>query len=276
LLRALGDQNYPRDRFECLVIDNLSEKPIRLAEDYGLQVRVLQELRPGAYAARNRGIGEARGDVLAFTDADCTPRRDWLSSGVEQIQAARRPLIVAGSVEVFFRDAAAVSICAWHSLVNDLNQARFVARFHFAATANMLTTREVFARVGPFNAQLFSGGDIEWGQRAWALGIEQVYSADTVVRHPARADWRSLIAKTRRIAGGHYRLHREQGRRQLTARTLAMTLRIAGGSLRRSWHDPRLPRRGCRLRVMALDLTLRLIQLAEVVRLGMGGHPRRR
>lgn len=274
LLRALREQDYPHDRFECLVIDNLCKDPIRIPKDCNFAVRVLRESQPGAYAARNRGLQQARGKILAFTDADCIPHRDWLSSAVRRIQVAEQPVMVAGGVEIFCQHGVRGSAFQWHSVVNDLNQARFVTQYHFAATANMITTRNVFERVGPFNPDLFSGGDFEWGQRAWSMGIGQVFAEEAVVRHPARASFRSLVAKTRRIAGGHYQYHDGKGDHFLA--TVATTLRIACASACRSWQDPRLPTLSCRLRVVAIDLALRLIQMAEIVRLRLGGQPTRR
>jgi cellulose synthase/poly-beta-1,6-N-acetylglucosamine synthase-like glycosyltransferase len=274
LLRALGEQDYPQNRFECLVVDNLCHEPIRVPETFDFAVRVFCEPLPGAYAARNRGLQQARGDLLAFTDADCIPRHDWLSSAVRRLQTADQPVVVAGGIDVFCQSEMGGTAFEWHSVVNDLNQARFVTQYHFAATANMITNRKVFDQVGQFNPTLLSGGDLEWGQRAWSIGIDQVYAEEAVVRHPARSSFPSLVSKTRRIAGGHYQFHNGKGDRFLS--TVATTLRIACGSLCRSWQDPRLPTLGCRLRVMAIDLALRLIQMGEIVRLRLGGQPTRR
>jgi glycosyltransferase involved in cell wall biosynthesis len=274
LLSALDEQDYQPDRFECLVVDNGSRVPVGVSPRRKYKIRVLPEPQAGSYAARNCGLRQARGDILAFTDADCMPRPDWLSAAVRHMQAARRPCILGGRLDVVREPQARDSALGWHSVVNDLDQERFVRHYHFAATANMFTTREVFERVGNFNPALLSGGDLEWGRRAWACGIEQVFCADVVVRHPARADWKSLVAKTRRIAGGHYGLNR-QARRPLPA-TIHTTLQIAVASLRRSWRDPRLPTLGCRLQVLTIDAVLRLIQLGEVLRLGLGGRPCRR
>src|SRR5262245_7939509 len=274
LLSALDEQDYDPDRFECVIVDNGSDEPVMVCDHRNYEFRVLREPKAGSYAARNCGLREARGDILIFTDADCMPRSDWLSSAIRHFVSARGPSILAGILDVLHKTETSESALGWHSVVNDLDQARFVNRYHFAATANMATTQEVFENVGQFNPALLSGGDFEWGQRAWTRGIRLKFCEDVVVRHPARADWKSLVAKTRRIAGGHYGLN-QQHRQPLRA-TIHATLEIAAVSLRRSWFDPRLPTLFCRLRVLTVEVVLRVIQLCEVLRLGLGGQPCRR
>jgi GT2 family glycosyltransferase len=273
LLRALAEQTYPAQRFECVLIDNGGATPVCVDEQYAFDVRVFREARPGSYAARNRGIHEARGEVLAFTDADCLPQTDWLARAVARLQSANGSALVAGQVEVICDHEQSAGALAWYSVLNDLNQARFVSQFHFAATANMIISREAAQRVGEFDAALFSGGDFEWGRRAWARGIEQIYSQEVVVRHPARTTWGALVARARRITGGHYQLNRKTLWPLST--TVVLIVRIASASMLRACCDPRLPTLGCRLKVMAIDLVLRLVQFAEAVRLRFGGRPSR-
>ena len=273
LLGALAEQDYPHDRFECVVIDNGSQEPIRVHDDFPFAVRVLREDRPGSYAARNRGIRAARGDVLAFTDADCIPRPDWLSRAAARLQTAARPAIVGGKVEVFSARLASASVFEQHSLVNDLDQARYVSVYHFAATANLITTRAVFDQVGEFAPTLFSGGDFEWGRRAWAVGVEQVFEEEALVRHPTRTTWRALAARNRRLIGGQYTLRLQAGQGMLAI--MALLGRMTWAGVKRSWHDPRLPTTASRLQVMAVDGALRFCQLCEVVRLWFGGQPLR-
>jgi GT2 family glycosyltransferase len=255
------------------VVDNGTRPPVRVSRHFPFEVRVVREPAPGSYAARNRGLEVAQGDVLAFTDVDCLPRADWLSAAVQRVRSAGRPVMVAGGLNVTCSEARTASIYEWHSVVNDLDQARYFATYHFAATANMITTRAVFDQVGDFDPALYSGGDFEWGRRVWSSGILQVYAPEVVVRHPARADWRSLAAKGRRTIGGHYTLKRRAGF-PVTA-MVGMVFRMGWASIRRTALDPRLPSLACRLKVMGLDAWLRVIQLGEVARLRWGGQPRR-
>src|SRR5262245_13302207 len=103
-LDALCALDYPERVHEVIVVDNRSTDrtrqivagyPVRLVEERAVQ---------SSYAARNRGVVAATGDVLAFTDADCVPDRAWLRALVWPLSA---PNVggVAGAIEPFARDS---------------------------------------------------------------------------------------------------------------------------------------------------------------------------
>ena len=82
-LGALAAQDYPRDRFEVLVIDDGSAtSPEASVETFRhqLNVRLLKQPHAGPAAARNYGAAHAKGAFLAFTDDDCAPAPGWLQS----------------------------------------------------------------------------------------------------------------------------------------------------------------------------------------------------
>lgn len=78
-LEALARQARKPD--EVLVVDNGPTEATRIAVsrfETLLPIRYLIETKRGAGAARNLGIRNATGDILAFTDDDCEPDSHWL------------------------------------------------------------------------------------------------------------------------------------------------------------------------------------------------------
>ena len=81
-LAALAALDYPRDRYEVVVVNDGGGGPTvdviaRFAED--LELRATEPARTGPSAARNAGAAAARGRFVAFTDDDCVPGTGWLA-----------------------------------------------------------------------------------------------------------------------------------------------------------------------------------------------------
>ena len=81
-LTAISQLNYPRDRFEVIVVDDGSKVPldsvISPLQDK-IQLTLIRQENAGPATARNHGAQLAQGEFLAFTDDDCQPTADWLS-----------------------------------------------------------------------------------------------------------------------------------------------------------------------------------------------------
>ncbi len=202
-LDALAAQTLPPGAAEVVVVDDASgTSPEDLVRRYpGVRLVRLPE-RGGSYAARNAGVAVTGAPVLAFTDADCVPDRQWLDRGLAALAGCD---VVAGAVEVFSRAPRRGAVELFDA-VTAFPQEHFVRRWGFGATANLLTRRATWAAVGPFDARLRSGGDADWGQRASAQGFRVAYDPQVRVRHPARASLAELVEKCNRTARGVERL----------------------------------------------------------------------
>ena len=99
-LDSLRQQSYPN--WECVVVDDASTdaswEVIRENTDGDDRFRTFRfESNSGSGAARNRGIHEAEGQLLAFLDADDLLLRESLTDRVEALQRHRDDPSVAGS-----------------------------------------------------------------------------------------------------------------------------------------------------------------------------------
>jgi len=207
-LRCLAAQDYPADLIEVTVIDNASRTDLRSALPPGdARFRLIREEQRGSYAARNAGLRAGYGDVVAFTDADCRPRPNWLRTAVAALAVPEAPDAVGGSIRLFFRDGAEPRTGPeLYESAHEFDQKAFIEWGRFAATANLVVRRSTIELVGPFNAELQSGGDDDWGHRLHDAGGRLRYCEEAIVDHPARASWRELTQKTVRVARGNAQL----------------------------------------------------------------------
>ncbi|MEG3167870.1 glycosyltransferase [Sphingomonas sp. LB3N6] len=195
---------------EIIVVDNASTDDMASLQSRYPMVRWLYEATPGSYAARNTGIAVARGRILAFTDSDCLPSAGWLEHGIAPLLGNDPPSFVGGAIDLVTTEASgkasggslSLSAAELFDLASGFPQHRFVEQVHFAMTANMLTTADTMRKVGPFATSMKSGGDREWGNRAWAMVGPGRYVAAARIGHPTRSSPAEVLKRVRRVAGG--------------------------------------------------------------------------
>jgi cellulose synthase/poly-beta-1,6-N-acetylglucosamine synthase-like glycosyltransferase len=201
-LFSLQKQTYPDNRFEIIVVNNGSEEScFALAADFK-PIRIVNETHRGSYRARNTAISHAKGVVLAFTDADCIPSLKWLEEGVTCLLSNEGLGIVGGKIVYFFKSANNPNAYECYDSNRFLDQKRCIEKSHFSVTANMFTFKRIFVEAGLFNANMQSGGDVEWGNRVHAHGFGLVFCSAAVVFHPARNKFKQVYKKTIRVAQG--------------------------------------------------------------------------
>lgn len=204
-LEAIARQTAPRDRFEVIVVDNGSNDGTAEAVRQFDFVKLLSEPTPGSYRARNRGLAEARGEYVLFTDSDCVPDPDWVAQAIAATERMPEAALYGGEITLF-REEGAGRLAASYEELHSFNQRLNIASGH-CVTANWLCRRDDLRQVGGFKDRLLSGGDAECSRRMVAAGYKLVHVPDMVVRHPSRASVKDLIKKRRRVVGGRWEMH---------------------------------------------------------------------
>lgn len=205
-LEGIARQSWPMSGIEVIVVDNGSEQPVSLSAEYPFPVQVIRCEIPGSYAARNAGAAVAKGEVFAFTDADCVPCQHWLERGVASLIEGKGKWVVGG--EVLFIPTESPTGVALYQMTVGFGQESNIRDKGFSATANLFCTKAQFELVGPFDERLFSGGDLEWAWRANALHISMDYQPDAIVYTEPRRTLRGAILQTRRVVAGRAGLRR--------------------------------------------------------------------
>ncbi|MEQ9355987.1 glycosyltransferase [Coleofasciculus chthonoplastes] len=277
-LEALENQTYPKTGYEVIVVDNASDEAADIkgvVAQFG-QAIAAYESTPGSYAARNKGISLAKGEVIAFTDADCIPESDWIEKGVEHLLDVPNCGLVAGKIEIFFKDSTRLTTVELYESLMALPQQEFLENHRYGATANVFTWRNVIKDVGAFDASLKSSGDVEWGQRVHSYGYQQVYAEDTCVAHPARYSFQQLYKRTLRHIGGTYDLQMRRYSSSLKMNQMFMSslffnltppLQFALTVFR----DPIIKNWNHKFKISLVMFFVRYVSAWELMRLKLGG-----
>jgi len=263
-LDALAAQTLPREAFQIIVVDNgSSDSSAAIARSYP-GVELLEERRPGSYAARNLGLAQVRAPITAFTDADCIPAPDWLEQILRAAAANPGFGVLAGQIELFDEVAQEGQVFADYERLFSFPQAH-AARGN-CATANWASETALLWQLGGFDATLKSGGDRQMALRIRGSGHPLIYVSAMMVRHPVRASRAELVRKRQRLSGGRWD---RTARRPRLARVLGITLFDTIRRLRRAAVSPGLSLRR-RLAVMGLTLELAGVATREFLHLAGG------
>lgn len=148
-LNALSNQSYPKSDYEIIVVDNASSENMNEVMSKFKNVKFVSENNiQGSYAARNKGVSVATGNIYAFTDADCVPHEDWLLNGVKCLTESGADFI-GGPVSFTHPDIVTASHL-WDAL-HQLNTKRYIEKHSSIVTANALILKNSFRQVGNFN-----------------------------------------------------------------------------------------------------------------------------
>lgn len=202
-LRALDEQAAPAHlSWEVLVVDNNSTDGTRRAvEGFArvarIRLRYLFEAQQGLSRARNAGIAQAQGAIVAFTDDDVRPAPDWVAGIVASMRETGAD-ILGGRILPVWEQApppwlALRPLLRWpfavmeHALPGRVMEARGIPNVW---GANMAFRREIFAKFGTFDPargmtgrKLYRGEELDLVRRALAAEAHAAYDPRLVVWH---------------------------------------------------------------------------------------------
>ena len=146
-----------------LIDDGSSDGSAHVAAEINKDIRIIRQPQAGIAAARNAGILAARGDLLAFIDADDLWPADSLAVRLAAFRDGPELSCIFGQLSHFICPRADAEVRARLICPPGVSTARFAG--------TMLAHRSVFDRVGPFDATLRAGEMIDWVSRLEPAGI---------------------------------------------------------------------------------------------------------
>ena len=258
-LAALEGQDYPREMFEVVIVDDGSSPPLE-APASPLPVRVVhqEDLGFGLARARNTGARAASHPILVFLDCDMLPEAGWLSAHARWHHAAGDVLTLGFRAHVDVAGIGADDVRGRAGSLEDLFAGRPSQRpewieFHMTRTddltreddifravtgGNLGVSAEFYETVGGYDESFTQWGteDTEFGYRAYTRGGLLVPARDAMCWHqgegaaPSAAESASLELQGAKISQliAHHGFRRAGPGRSFTVPQYVVTLRATG------------------------------------------------
>lgn len=218
---SLIGQDFPKDQYEIIIVDNGSKdntcntviRTVDMAGENALdkkdttKIIITKERKKGAYIARNAGIKLSKGEIIAFTDADCVADRNWLK---ELHKAFGHDIgCVAGSINPL-HGKTLVEIYSMKKEILSQKQTLFNNFLPYGQTANVAYRKDILDKIGLFDDSLMSGGDADI---AWRMQIytdyKLIYEPKAVVEHRHRTTFKGLFKQQFRYGFGNMLLYKK-------------------------------------------------------------------
>lgn len=193
-LDSLSRQTLNQDLFEIIVVDNNSQDSTPNVVSRYRSARYIQEQKQGLSFARNTGIQQSKGQIVAFIDDDAEASPGWLEALLNVYDNNPQVWAVGGKVlpiwdadkpqwlnESYHR---ALSLLDWGDIPKPLQWPERIIG------ANCSFRKDVFSTIGFFNTNLgrisdvlLASEDIEIQERIHSLNHQVYYAPEAIVYH---------------------------------------------------------------------------------------------
>lgn len=235
-LSAMVSQDYPKNRFELIVVDGTSTDSTRavvekfIRDHSEINIRLLDNPGRLSSRARNIGVREAKGRLIGVIDGHVYIPNDKLFQNMERLKegngalclARPAPLDVPGlkSGRSFWISMARKS---WLGHSRDSYIYSEVEGFVNPISSGFAYDRCVFEKVGHFDESFDAAEEVEFHFRLKQAGIEAYTSPDLLIYSYPRESFQALFGQQVRYGEGRARLVRKH----ITALTMETTIPAA-------------------------------------------------
>lgn len=219
LIDCLVNQTYNLKQVEFILVDNNSQdntanlikEKAQFYQNQHITIKyILANQIQSSYYARNQGIKNSQGEIIAFTDVDCRPQSDWLELLIQPF-TDEKIMIVAGEI----KGLKGNSILEKYAEENDtLSQKYTLANelYPYAQTANLAIRKQALQIIGLFRPYLTTGGDADICWRLFQeLQAEIKFVGRALVFHRHRDNLKDFQSQWQRYGKSNQYLHQLHG-----------------------------------------------------------------
>jgi GT2 family glycosyltransferase len=212
LLTALCSLDYPRERFEVIIIWHTSDdSPERVIDPFRerFDIKTVEARRHGPGPARQAGIERAKGEYIAFIDDDCEPSRNWLRAFARALRDDDE-IAVGGRV---INKLSGNLFSSTSQLLIDYVYALYNAnpvKSGFFTTNNAAVSARCLRQMGGFDRDWAIAGaeDRDFWMRWRKAGFRMVYDPQIIVEHSHVMSWKTFWQTHYHYGQGAYYFHR--------------------------------------------------------------------
>lgn len=203
-IKSLSEQSFPKEGYEIIVVDNNSTDNTKAAVQDLMAVipnlRYIHEKEQGHNPSRNRGVREASGDIVAFTDDDVEADHDWIKELVGAFERFPDVVAVGGRTILLFLEAKPTWLSdrlLYHYGDAQLGiETKYLTFPQHPFGLNMAFKKTCFYEVGSFTPKLgrrktenlLSDDEKELFYRISEVGLKTLYTPHAVIRHMIPGD----------------------------------------------------------------------------------------
>ena len=187
-LKSLNQLNYPKDKYEIIISDSDStDKTREIAVSLG--AKVVTAGGPSVCAGRNSGFAQAKGEIIAFSDADCIMDKDWLINAVKYFKDEK--VACVGGVSLIPDDETAFGKACGFIFSYSLFTGGSIYGRHFQEVrevehnpgCNAIYRRSSLEKVMPVDERFTDGEDVIMNKQLKDLGYKFLFTPDTKLWH---------------------------------------------------------------------------------------------
>ena len=205
-LDSLRNLNYPKERMEILLVDGFSTDGTRdIAASYDLTI--VDNPQKSHRTGVNRGFAHAKGELVAYADADCIVDENWLQNSIKYFETDSQVVGITGPIHLPSQQSVfAKAVAFLFSLAAALGKSshketqRTVEVVKDFPTCNAIYRKAALNAVMPLAENLLGGADVELNYLLRQQGFSLLATPDVKVWHYKRETPRGFFRQMYRYA----------------------------------------------------------------------------
>jgi glycosyltransferase involved in cell wall biosynthesis len=205
LLDSLVNQTYPKDKFEVLIFDGMSQdRTLQIAERYKslLNLRIFVNPKIRQVFAFNRGIEEAKGELFLIVNAHSFLKEDFIEEDVRtflKIRNIEPKLAGVGGIYINVYENLLSKIIGlmYYSSFSGAGSYRYKREPHFSDSVIFgVFDKRIVISNGKFDEDFIVGQDKELPLRLRSKGFKFYTNSNIVAYYHARSTFRGFVKQT--------------------------------------------------------------------------------